>query len=124
VPRTDFVGADGRVASCDFAIPTDGAGALIVCAVKANNSTGSKQTDAYREVKSMVDARHSHQFVYAVVDGIGWLSRPSDLHKIFRLWERRSINGMFTLSQFDSFRTDLIQAAEIHHLTLRPPSPA
>lgn len=116
VPRTEFIGADGQVAPCDLAIPTNGAGALIVCAVKANNSTGSKQSDAYREVKAMVDARYSRQFVYVVVDGIGWLSRQADLKRIFRLWERRSIDGMFTLAQFDSFRADLIEAARIHRL--------
>lgn len=82
VLRTKFVGRDGREASCGLAIPTDGAGALIVCAVKANNSTGSKLSDTYREVKEMADARYGRLFVYVVVDGIGWLNGQSDLRKI------------------------------------------
>lgn len=114
--RTQFTGTGGRTAPCDLAIPEDGAGALIVCAVKGFDSTGSKLTDAVREIESMASVRDPRQFVYAVVDGTGWLRRRADLRRIHTLWVKRSINGMFSLAQLDEFRTELIRAAVIHEL--------
>jgi hypothetical protein len=114
--RTQFTGTGGRTAPCDVAIPVAGAGARIVCAVKGFNSTGSKLTDAVREVESMASVREPRQFVYAVVDGIGWLSRQADLKRIHTLWTRRSIDGMFSLAQLPDFRSALHQAATIHQL--------
>ncbi len=114
--RTQFIGTGGRSAPCDLAIPVSGAGAKIVCAVKGFDSTGSKLTDAVREVESMASVRDPRQFVYAVVDGIGWLSRKADLRRIHKLWTDRSIAGLFSLAQLDSFRDDLKQAAAIHRL--------
>ena len=75
--RTHFTGTGGRTAPCDLAIPVEGPGALIVCAVKGFDSTGSKLTNAVREVESMASVREPQQFVYAIVDGIGWLSPAS-----------------------------------------------
>lgn len=117
--RTQFTGRGGRTASCDLAIPEAGAGALIVCAVKGFDSTGSKLSDAVREVESMADVREPRQFVYAVVDGIGWLGRQADLRRIHTLVTRRSIDGMFSLAQLGEFRTELRTAAAIHRLPLR-----
>jgi hypothetical protein len=114
--RTNFTGRSGRAAPCDLAIPEAGAGALIVCAVKGFDSTGSKLTDAVREVESMAAVRDPRQFVYAVVDGIGWLSRQADLRRIHTLWAEREINGVFSLAQLPAFRTELEQAAAIHQL--------
>lgn len=116
VLRTQFTGRRGRVEPCDLAIPAGGANALIVCAVKANNSTGSKLSDALREIQAMAEARDPRQFVYAVVDGIGWLNRQSDLQKIFNLWTERSIDGLFSLAQLPRFREELRHAAAIHRL--------
>ena len=116
VPRTHFIGRGGRRAPCDLAIPTDGKDALIVVAVKAFEATGSKLTDAEREVAAMADVRHPTQFVYAIVDGIGWLGRKSDLKRIHDLWTKRSIDGLFTLKQLQDFRGALEQAASIHGL--------
>jgi hypothetical protein len=99
------------------AIPAAGPAALIVCAVKGFDSTGSKLTDALREVESMADAREPRQFVYAVVDGIGWLSRQADLRRIRQLRIERSINGLFSLAQLPDFRAELRRAAAIHGLT-------
>lgn len=96
--------------------PVDGPGALIVCAVKGFDSTGSKLTDAVREVESMASVREPRQFVYAIVDGIGWLSRQADLRRIYTLWTLRSIAGMFSLAQLPDFHRELRQAATIHQL--------
>jgi hypothetical protein len=114
--RTQFTGVNGRQAPCDLAIPDDGTGALIVCAVKGFDSTGSKLTDAVREVEAMASVRAPQQFVFAIVDGIGWLSRQADLRRIHALWARRSISGMFSLAQMPEFRIELARAAAIHRL--------
>src|SRR5262249_54209551 len=114
--RTRFVGRGGRTAPCDLAIPTDGEEAVIVCAVKGFNSTGSKLTDAMREIEEMAEVRGPRQFVYAVVDGIGWLGRQSDLRKIHALAAHRSIDGLFSRAQLDAFRDELQVAAASHDL--------
>jgi hypothetical protein len=116
VPRTQFIGRAGQSAPSDLAIPADGPNALIVVAAKAFNSTGSKLTDATREIESMASVRLPTQFVYAVIDGIGWLRRQNDLRKIHTLWTERSIDGVFSLAQLGEFREQLVQAAAIHHL--------
>ncbi len=107
-PRTTFSGLGGQTAPCDFAIPEGGANAKIVVAVKGFNSTGSKLTDAVREIEAMSQVRQPTQFVFAVVDGIGWKSRRADLQRIHQLWERQSIDGLFTLARLDGFREGVI----------------
>jgi hypothetical protein len=105
--RTTFRGRGGCEAPCDFAIPEAGEGAQIVCAAKGFNSTGSKLTDAVREVISMAECRVPTQYVYAVVDGIGWRSRRADLRRIYNLWEAKKIDGLYTLGLLNQFRTAL-----------------
>ncbi|MGH8890791.1 MAG: hypothetical protein ACRDV3_13670, partial [Acidothermaceae bacterium] len=97
VLRTRFSGRNGRTAPCDLAMPTKDE-AQIVVAAKGFDSTGSKLTDAVREIEEMADVRLPRQFVMAVIDGIGWKSRISDLRRIHQLWERRQIDGMYTLA--------------------------
>ena len=109
--RTRFIGRE-RSAPCDLAIPASGEEALIVCAVKGFNSTGSKLTDAAREIEEMAEVRQPRQYVFAVVDGIGWLSRQADLRRIHGLAVRRSIDGLFARSHLDAFRDELRVAAE------------
>ncbi len=111
VMRARFIGLGGREAPCDFAIPRDGADALIVGAVKGFNSTGSKLSDAVREIEEIASTRLPRQFVFAFVDGIGWLGRRSDLRRIFDLWANRAIDGLYSLSRIDAFRSDLSSAA-------------
>lgn len=109
--RTRFDGRAGQAGPCDLAIPSGGARAQIVCAIKGFDSTGSKLTDAAAEVEAMANVRKPSQFVYAVVDGIGWLSRQGDLRRIHRLWENQAIDGIYTLSTLPQFSDDLRQAA-------------
>jgi hypothetical protein len=119
-PRTRFVGRGGSSAPCDLAIPSGGELSQIVIAMKGFNSTGSKLTDAVREIVEMADVRLPNQYVYAVVDGIGWKSRQADLKRIHDLWERRSIDGLYTLAHLDRLREDLRSAAA--RLSLLPES--
>lgn len=114
--RGRFVGRNNRSAPCDLAVPGTGEEALIVVAAKAFDSTGSKLTDAVREVEEMADVRKPSQFVMAVIDGIGWLSRANDLRRIHTLWVDGAIDGMYTLATLDTFADDLRQAAKLRHL--------
>lgn len=110
--RTRFVGRNGSTAPCDLAIPAGGAGAQIVVAAKGFDSTGSKLTDAVREVEEMAEKRLPSQYVMAAVDGIGWKSRVSDLRRIHDLYETKQIDGLYTLTALGAFRTDLEAAAK------------
>jgi hypothetical protein len=110
--RTRFLGRGGEDAPCDVAIPEGGEYAAIVIAVKGFDSTGSKLTDAVREVVDMAQKRRPRQFVYAVVDGIGWLNRQADLRRIYKQWEDNNIDGLYTLATFAEFEEDLTQAVQ------------
>jgi len=59
--RTRFEGQGGQTAPCDLAIPAGGAEAKIVVAAKGFDSTGSKLTDAVREVEEMAAKRRPTQ---------------------------------------------------------------
>jgi hypothetical protein len=109
--RTRFQGRNGRTAPCDLVIPGGGAGALIVVAAKGFDSTGSKLTDAVREIEEMAEKRLPTQFVMAAVDGIGWKSRINDLRRIYELRATNQIDGLYTLEGLGQFRHDLEAAA-------------
>ena len=93
-----------------------GSSAEIVVAAKGFDSTGSKLTDAVREIEEMADVRMARQFVIAVIDGIGWKNRISDLRKIHQLWMDRQIDGMYTLATLNQFRDDIEDAARLRKL--------
>lgn len=116
VLRGRFEGRHHRTAPCDLAVPEAGGAAQVVVAAKAFDSTGSKLTDAVREVEEMADVRKPSQFVMAVIDGIGWLSRANDLRKIHALWVSGQIDGMYTLTTLGDFRSDLEHAARLRGL--------
>jgi hypothetical protein len=109
--RVRFQGKAGRDAPCDFAIPGGGSDALIVGAVKGFDSTGSKLSDAVREMKEMAETRLPRQFVFGFVDGIGWRGRRADLRRIYDLWANHEIDGLYSLQTVDSFQRDLTEAA-------------
>jgi DpnII restriction endonuclease len=110
VARTRFAGSAGRTAPADFAIP-DGPDALIAVGVKGFDSTGSKLSDAAREIEEMVAVKTARQFVFAVVDGHGWLRRQNDLRRIHKLRADRLIDGLYTQSQLADLESALEQAA-------------
>lgn len=109
--RVRFRGQGGRDAPCDFAIPGGASDALIVGAVKGFDSTGSKLSDAVREIKEMAETRLPRQFVFAFVDGIGWRGRRADLKRIYDLWANQEIDGLYSLGTVEVFQNDLAQAA-------------
>jgi hypothetical protein len=109
--RTRFLGRGGATAPCDLAIPSGGADAKIVVAAKGFDSTGSKLTDAVREIEEMANVRLPTQFTMAAVDGIGWKNRIADLRRIYDLCADGHIDGLYTLSSLDRFESDLSAAA-------------
>ncbi|HEX5582407.1 hypothetical protein [Gaiella sp.] len=111
--RTRFVGRGGDTAPADMAIPDGFEGAQIVCAAKGFDSTGSKLGDAVTEIVHMANVRLPTQFVLAVVDGIGWHRRRADLERIYRLFENRQIDGLYSLAMLDEFRDDVDHAASL-----------
>lgn len=113
--RTRFSGRNDRTAPCDLVIPNQG-GAQIVVAAKGFDSTGSKLTDAVREIDEMAEVRLPRQYVLVVIDGIGWKSRVADLRRIHALWAHQQIDGMYTLATLDQFREDLEEASRLRHL--------
>ncbi|TFV55088.1 hypothetical protein E4P41_17805 [Geodermatophilus sp. DF01-2] len=113
--RTRFVGRNGRDAPCELVVP-DGPNAAIAVAAKGFDSTGSKLSDAVREIEEMADVRQPRQFIMAVIDGIGWKQRQADLRRIHTLWAQQQIDGMYTLATLGDFRADLEEAARLRGL--------
>lgn len=110
--RTRFVGKGGRTAPADLVIP-NAANAVIAIAAKGFDSTGSKLTDAPREIQEMAEVRKPVQFIGAVVDGMAWLSRKSDLRRLHAMWEDEAIDGLYTMSSMERFRADIAAQARL-----------
>lgn len=108
--RGRFVGVDGRTGPADLAIPnfTD---CVIAVGCKGFDSTGSKLTAAVSEITEMVNVHRPHQYLMAVVDGIGWLGRMGDFRRMWEHFEQHRIEGLYTLADLDKFRDDLQSAA-------------
>lgn len=113
VARTRFEGRNGRTAPADLAVPAAGRACVIAVAAKGFDSTGSKLSDAVREIEEMADARTGGQVAMAVVDGIGWKGRMADLKRIWTLWDTGEIDGLYTLASLSSFKADLDQFATL-----------
>ena len=111
VARTRFHGRADLTAPADFAIP-DGPGALIAVAVKAFDSTGSKLSDAAREIEQMVEAKTPRQYIFAVVDGQGWVRRKGDLRRIHESWQKQLVDGVYPRGKLEVFAADLETAAK------------
>jgi hypothetical protein len=105
--RTRFAGRGDQTAPADLTIPAAGKDCVIAVAAKGFDSTGSKLTDAVREIEEMAATRTGNQVALAVVDGIGWKGRRADLKRIWELWDSNRIDGLYTLASLDQFRTDL-----------------
>ncbi|GAB32613.1 hypothetical protein [Gordonia otitidis] len=113
--RGRFVGRNGRDAPADLIVGDPHAPDIVVAA-KGFDSTGSKLTDAVREIEEMAEVRLPRQLVLAVIDGIGWKSRQADLRRIHQLWVNRQIDGMYTLGTLDRFRDDVTEFARLRRL--------
>jgi hypothetical protein len=55
--------------------------------------------------------RRPTQFIFAVVDGQGWLRRQGDLRRIHALWTENRIEGLYTRATLPDFQTALRSAA-------------
>lgn len=115
--RTRFIGRGQTDGPCDLAVPAAGGGARIVVAIKGFDSTGSKLSDAVREIEQMAEIRRPDQYVYAVVDGIGWLRRRRDLERAHQLWVDRKIDGMYRQDTLGELAASLGDAAARLRLT-------
>lgn len=120
VPRVRFEGRNGRTAPADLAVPSAGRECVIAVAAKGFDSTGSKLSDAVREIEEMADARTGGQVALAVVDGIGWKGRMADLKRIWSLWDTGEIDGLYTLATLDQFKTDLDNFASLRGVARLP----
>lgn len=109
--RGRFSGRGGETAPFDLAIIDKDDEVVIAVAAKGFDSTGSKLTDAVREIEQMVNVHTPSQYLFAAVDGIGWKMRQSDLRRIHSLWTSKQIQGVFSVNTLDEFRTALSSAA-------------
>jgi hypothetical protein len=108
--RTQFVGSNALSAPADFAIPGGEDKAQIAVAVKGFDSTGSKLTDARREIEEMATIRKPGQYIFAVIDGHGWARRQGDLRRIHDLWAADRIEGLFNQRSLVEFQAALEDA--------------
>ncbi len=110
--RGRFTGIAGRTAPYDLAIMDTDGRPVVVVGAKAFDSTGSKLTDAVREVEEMAQVRLPTQFVYAAVDGIGWKGRQADFKRLHALWAESRIDGIYSASTMPEFKAELIKACQ------------
>lgn len=108
--RGRFTGIGGRTAPFDLAILDENSSPVVVVAAKGFDSTGSKLTDAVREVEEMAQVRLPTQFVYAAVDGIGWKGRQADFRRLHGLWADSKIDGIYSASTLPDFKVELVKA--------------
>lgn len=114
--RTRFTGRHGRDAPCDLLILDEAGTEHVAVAAKGFDSTGSKLSDAVREIADMADVRLPRQAILAVVDGIGWLARSADLRRIHQMRDTDQIDGLYTIATLEQFRQDLAQFALLRGL--------
>ncbi len=121
--RTRFTGRGGRDAPCDLLVLDEAGTEHVAVAAKGFDSTGSKLTDAVREIADMADVRLPRQAILAVVDGIGWLARQADLRRIHQMRASDQIDGLYTIATLDQFRRDLARFARLRGLRVSEPEP-
>lgn len=110
--RGRFEGRGMETAPFDIAIVNAFGDVQIAVAAKGFDSTGSKLSDAVREIEQMANVRLPSQYVFAAVDGIGWKSRTNDLRRIHDMWATHRIDGMFTSKSLPEFRIAIDLAAK------------
>jgi DpnII restriction endonuclease len=106
--RCLFVGAYGKTAKCDFAIPGREHPHIIIES-KGYAATGSKMSDVIGDIEAILDAkRHDMTFLF-FTDGLTWKQRKSDLAKIVRRQNNGGIRRIYTYAFADQFESDLKQ---------------
>jgi hypothetical protein len=106
--RCAFTGPRGRVAKCDFAIPSKTEPRILIEA-KGYGATGSKMSDVLGDIQAIIDAKRRDTAFLFFTDGITWRQRESDLRKIVEFQNNGDITHIYTYSMADQFETDLLQ---------------
>ncbi|MGY3452642.1 DpnII family type II restriction endonuclease [Bradyrhizobium sp. USDA 4353] len=104
--RSNFIGAHGRIAKCDIAIPSMN-DPRIVIESKAYGATGSKMTDVIGDIEKIISAKKSDTAFLFVTDGLSWRQRQSDLRKIIAYQNNSDITRIYTLASSKQFVQDL-----------------
>ena len=113
--RCTFVGAGGREAKCDIAIPSK-ADPRIIIESKAYGATGSKMTDIIGDIDAIVDAKRHDSALLFVTDGITWKARASDMGKLVARQNQGQITRIYTSQMRDEFLEDLRTLKAEHRL--------
>lgn len=110
--RCTFMGADGKTAKCDVAVP-DRQRPRIVIEVKGYGATGSKMSDIIGDLDAIIDAMRRDTYLLFVTDGMTWKSRLSDLKKIVERQNQGKIARIYTTKMRDEFLEDLKSLKQI-----------
>lgn len=104
--RVSFVGLNGNMAKCDFAIPNGNKPNLIIEA-KAFGATGSKQTDIIGDIEKIINAKPHTMIFLLCIDGDTWNRRMNDLKKIVGYQNNGYISRIYTKNMFSDLKNDL-----------------
>jgi hypothetical protein len=106
--RCTFIGARGRRAKCDIAVPSRTAPRILVEA-KGYGATGSKMTDIIGDIEKIISAKRTDTAFLFFTDGVTWKQRRSDLRKIIEYQNNGDITRIYTYAMAETFETDLQQ---------------
>lgn len=104
--RCTFIGADGKTAKCDVAIP-DRHRPKIIIEVKGYAATGSKMSDIIGDLDAIIDAKRHDTRMLFVTDGTSWKARLSDLRKIVQRQNQGKIFAIYTTAMRGQLLADL-----------------
>lgn len=104
--RCTFMGADGKTAKCDVAVP-DKSRPRIVIEVKGYGATGSKMTDIIGDLDAIIDAMRRDTYLFFITDGMTWKNRLSDLKKIIERQNQGKITRIYTTKMREELLQDL-----------------
>lgn len=106
--RCTFVGARGKAAKCDFAIPSK-ANPRILIEAKGYGATGSKMTDVIGDIEKIIDAKRADTAFLFFTDGMTWNQRKNDLRRIVEYQNAGDIARIYTSAMGEQFKADLGQ---------------
>lgn len=106
--RCNFVGARGKTAKCDFAVPLK-SNPQIVIEAKGYGATGSKMTDVIGDIEKVIYAKRKDTAFLFFTDGMTWNQRKNDLRKIVDYQNAGDIARIYTSAMGEQFRADLEQ---------------
>jgi hypothetical protein len=113
--RCTFAGLHGRVAKCDFAIPSKSESRILIEA-KGYGATGSKMSDILGDVRTIISAKRSDTAFLFFTDGLTWKQRKSDLRKLVEFQNNGDITRIYTFAMAQQFEKDLRQLKDEYGL--------